>query len=136
MVEQLGLPRDDERVRAEHRDRCLACPSRHVIQDRAQRQRLEREAFLGALCVREQQQAAEQARQPLRLPGDVPEEPRSSVVVELYAGEEQLDRVCDRRQRRLQLVRGVGDEVALGTLAPLLGGDVGEDEHDAVSGSQ
>ena len=45
---------------------------------------------------------------------------------------QRLDRARDRGHRRAQLVRGVGDELALGLAAPLLLGDVGEHEHDEI----
>ena len=47
----------------------------------------------------------------------------------LRAGLERLDRARDRGHGRAELVRGVGDELALGLHAALLLGDVGEDEH-------
>ena len=64
-----------------------------------------------ALQPGELEQRGAQSRQPVGLAGDVPEEPVPLGGDVLGPGREHLDAADDRRERRAQLVRRVGDEL-------------------------
>ena len=82
--------------------------------------------------AREREHRPREARETPRLALDVGEEAVALDGILLRAGLQDLDRADDRRQRRAQLVRGVRDELALGELAPLLLGEVVDDEQRPV----
>ncbi len=84
------------------------------------------------MCASEREHRPREARETPRLALDVGEEAVALGGILLRAGLENLDRADDRRERRAQLVRGVRDELALGELAPLLLGEVVDDEERPV----
>src|SRR6185436_8624810 len=55
------------------------------------------------------------------------------LLVAQRTGEQRLDEALDRGQRRLELVRDVGDEVAADALEAPQVGDVVQDEHQAAA---
>jgi len=80
----------------------------------------------------QRQHRAREPGEPARLALDVAEEAVARHGILLRAGLEHLDGADDRRQRRAQLVRRVRDELALGQLAPLLLGQVVDDQERPV----
>ena len=71
-------------------------------------------ALGGQVAAGELDQVADERAQLLALLDDVGEQPLAVLVVELGAGQQHLDVGAQAGHRRAQLVRGVGDELALG----------------------
>ena len=103
-----------------------------LAQERRELDRLDARRLLPGVRAGEREHRAGEPRQPAGLALDVAEEAVALDGILLRAGLEHLDRADDRRQRRAQLVRRVGDELALGELAPLLLGEVVDDEQRPV----
>ena len=80
------------------------------------------------LHPRQREQRMGQRGDPLGVVGEPGEEVLARLSVVLGAGAQDLDRAGDPGERIAQLVRGVGDEVALGELATQLLGPVADDE--------
>ena len=89
------------------------------------------ERLLAGVEPRQPQQILDQPLHPLRVPRDDLEEPPPLVLVGV-ALRQRLDVAADRGQRRAQLVRHVGDEVAADLIRPAQLGDVVQHEDDAV----
>ena len=85
----------------------------------------------------EGEQRPGQAVHPLGVFGEAVEEVVAGLGIVLGAVLQDLDRAGDPGQRVAQLVRGVGDEVGFGELAPHLVGAVADDgEHRALVGQR
>ena len=91
------------------------------------------ERLLAGVEARQPQQILDQPLHPLRVPrDDLEKRPRSSASAS--PSRQRFDVAADRGQRRAQLVRDVGDEVAADLIgAPQLG-DVVQHQDDAVRG--
>ena len=106
----------------------------HRIDDLVDRHRLERELHLVELDVRQIREVVEQPAKAFRVAeGDLEKAPRVLALLE-RAAEQRLEIALDRRERRAQLVRDVGDELGADSLEMPERRDVVEHEDDADAG--
>ena len=92
------------------------------------------ERLLAGVEPRQAQQVAHQPLHPQRVAADDLEEraARPAASVPCRPVEQRLDVAADGGQRRAQLVRDVGDEVAADPIGAAQVGDVVQDEHGAA----
>ena len=87
------------------------------------------------LEARQLEQVLDQRRHAVRVRADLAEEALGGARLVLGAVLERLHEAADGRERRAQLVRGVGHEVAAHRVEPLALGRVVEGQHGAVAGA-
>ena len=92
---------------------------------------IEIERLLTGVEPRQPQQILDEPLHPLRVARDDLEEPAALVLVGV-ALRQRFDVAANRGQRRAQLVRDVGDEVAADLIGAPQVGDVVQHEDDAV----
>lgn len=134
LQKELGLRTSGEGARASDRDPSLAgrtCVHRHLLQQGAHLDRLERDA-LARLGAGKGEQGACDAGQSRRVLCDVPQEAVAVARHLLRAGLKHLDRRCDAGKRGSQLVCGVPNELPYNLLAPQLLGYIFDQEDGRI----
>ena len=91
------------------------------------------ERLLAGVEPREPQQILDEPLHALGMARDDRQEPPALLGVAVALGQ-RLDIAADRRQRRAQLVRDVGDEIAADLIRAAQVGDVVQDHDGAVGG--
>ena len=109
--------------------------SDHVLHDLHGRHALAARGPLAGLQAGQLEQVAHQGRHPLRVDADLAQEALGVRRLVQRAVLERLDEPADRGERRAQLVRRVGHEVAADLLHAPAVGDVVEGDHRPVRGA-
>ena len=103
-----------------------------LLDDRRHVRRRQVDLQVARVQPRDREQPVDDPGQPARLRRDVAQERLALLLAEQHVvAEQRLAEAVDRRQRRAQLPRDVGDELPLHVLDNALGGDVAEGEDSA-----
>ena len=139
MIERLGIGPHGELVGDGDLDRDVALcrlgldRAQRLLDDGSDRHAAELEAVLAGVEPRQVEQVGEDAGEPLGVAVQAVDQPAGNRRVVLGAGHQRLGVGADHGDRRAQLVRDVGDEVAPHGLEPAHRGDVLEQQHAAVA---